>query len=1296
MGITGLTYNPGRKLKILAFLLIFTSIMYGIFEFFIDPETSPEVNDQITLQSVNEAVENFNAYQVSFRAENQQLTQDLVSTLGTSDFPSSFNDLKKDQNFWGISVFQDTSLIAWTDFGIENFPVLNISRGDFPIMRLGRDNNVTFLEFINRIPISEQGSVVNYYLVSRSKIQQSNLLSIGNSSELEPSELFAPENEYPVKFSFFESPPANINVSRPLYISDTDSVGLAYTLPSDSQTYIDSQKQLIFLYRAGFWAIIILFTSLLLISVSENLRFWSSFFLKLFAVLVAWLFFINIEVNTNWLGFIGLQTDISNENLNLLFSYCVHSIFVFLLTAVSFRVLAIGSIEMQMSSSFLHIVVGIVTGLLSTVLLFFVYNEVYQTILHSNIPVLDLEVFPELSTLIFYLATGTLAVSSTIFIGLIGWFVIRLDDKRAIPVLLSLAIGFVCGLYILTVSSILSLHTNALIVITSFVFFTVIVFLFQASKDPLLLVKTSQLRLFLLICFIAVSVSYIAFYQGYSERLQGELEVAAEQFISEEATEAERIAQSLLISLQQQLTILDAEDLNTNRPLVDNIFRQSTESLIQDDWETFSISAQLINNEGEIISDYSSDLNSPAWTRAFNMFSLVIPFEAEQIRFENLRPIIRDTPLNEVASQYSSFRRAWIPIYDIDDTETRIGWILCSVYRERPQFEKPLRAVMAMQNNEQWSSSISVTEYINGVSARKNIVGPPLDLPGYLSLPEGLLNLIGERNEMYRDQELAGQTIQEYFIATSDEQIIRAATKKAGFNNHFFSILRFYFVILFGGSIILGIIYWRSDIVFISPNKRFRDRLIDRFIIASLVCLLALIITTYYTVKSQNQKAVQNELLLKTENLTEAITNSELENNSATIPLFTLASTLDADASLYRNNVVDISTTGQIYNQHLLPNLLPWDVYDAIINRGSSQVTRKITLGDQELLIGYQPWLNENGEIAGIVSIPTFLEAPIFNEQLLTTTSYLIGLFVLIFSFFILGASLISTQLTSPLEALRKGLKKISGGDLETTLPVKSQDEIGSLINAYNIMVYRLKDLQTDLAEAEREAAWKEMAQQVAHEIKNPLTPMKLNLQHLERQISHSDADLSTLKPKIRSLTANIIEQIESLNKIASDFSKFAKPVEQEFEPIEINELVSQIGDLYGSERDIQLQTSIYEQELWVQGVKDELRRVMINLVKNAREAMPNGGRIHLITLYDRKKELVTISVSDTGEGIDEESREKIFIPNFSTKSSGTGLGLAIAKKIITEHGGQITFQSTVNEGSTFSIILPISNSRKG
>jgi len=1292
MGIKRFTYSPAQKVKILSILLILTTIAYGLFEFWAQPETDRETNDRLTRQSIEEVANNFNAFENQFKAESQEFTQKVVNALSTSSLTELFAGFEEDDPFWGISVFRDTTLVAWTEFGAEEFSSVFAQNSTFPHVRLNRDNNVTYLEYFNRIPITEQDTVIRYHLITRSKIQQSNLLSIGNSSELDPYDLFGPKNGYPVRINFFESPPSNISFSQPLILANSDSVGLAYTLPNDGTTFAADQDQGHFLYRVGFWTLIILLTALFLTAISENLSFWRSFFLKLLAVVIAWLFFINIDVEASWVELLTRSPGLESESIIRLFQYSIHSIFLLLLSVVTFKALAIGSTEVHLSSSILHIFTGILTGLITVILLAFSYNEVYEVILFTNIPVLDLEVFPEVSTMIFYLATGLLGFSSIILTGLMGWFVFRLNSTRLPLVLLSLAAGYAAGILIISFYPFFILDEQALIIILVFILGTVLAFLYHASKEPLLLIRSSHLRLYLLISFIVVGVSYIAVYRGYAERLIREMETAAEQFITEEATEAERIASTLLIDLQQQLATLDAEDLRTDQPLVDNIFRQNTENLIQDDWETFSISTQLINNAGEIISDYSSDLNSPAWTRAFNMFSLIVPFEAEQIRFENLRPIIRETPLNEVASQYSSFRRAWIPIYDTDSTETRIGWILCSVYRERPQFEKPLRAVMAMQNNAKWSSTINVTEYLNGVSARKNILGPPLELPGYLSLPDELNNRIRESKVLYREQMLAGQNIQEYFIANSSDQIIRSATKKAGFNNHFFSILRFYFVVLSAGSVIIGFIYLKNDSIFISANKRFRDRLIDRFILASLACLLALIITTYYTVKNQNQSSVQNELLLKIENLTEAISNSELENNDQPIPLFTLASTLDADASLYRNKVIDISTTGQIYNQHLLPNLLPWDVYDSIYNRGNSQVTRRLTLGDQELLIGYQPWLDESGNIAGVVSIPTFLEAPIFNEQLLTTTSYLIGLFVLIFSFFILGASFISTQLTSPLEALKKGLKKISAGDLETTLPVKSQDEIGALINAYNIMVYRLKDLQSDLAEAEREAAWKEMAQQVAHEIKNPLTPMKLNLQHLERQISHSNGDLSEIQPKIKALTNNIIEQIESLNKIASDFSKFAKPVEQGFEPVEVNELVAQVADLYGTEIDIQVQTELHEKNLLVSGVKDELRRVLINLVKNGLEAMPNGGRIQLSTLHDTKQGMVTISVTDSGEGIAEESRDKIFVPNFSTKSSGTGLGLAIAKKIIAEHGGQITFQSTVNKGSTFSIILPVIN----
>lgn len=175
-----------------------------------------------------------------------------------------------------------------------------------------------------------------------------------------------------------------------------------------------------------------------------------------------------------------------------------------------------------------------------------------------------------------------------------------------------------------------------------------------------------------------------------------------------------------------------------------------------------------------------------------------------------------------------------------------------------------------------------------------------------------------------------------------------------------------------------------------------------------------------------------------------------------------------------------------------------------------------------------------------------------------------------------------------------------------------------------------------------------------------------------------------------------MIEQIESLSQIASDFSKFARPSEQEFQPVEINNLLTSVKELYDAEDKLDIKITLHENELWIDGVKDELRRGLINLVKNANEAMPDGGTITLNSTMDSHKNLVSVSVEDTGKGIPKESRDQIFVPNFSTKSSGTGLGLAITKKIIEEHKGEISFTSDKGKGTTFVILLPPSTSRSG
>ncbi|WP_421772888.1 sensor histidine kinase [Gracilimonas sp.] len=1282
-----------NKTWALAFLLTLVALAYGIFEIWTEQDQLSDIEQiQLANQSVYKALQNYNDFEQDFINESEKYAATAKQYL-ESNTPTEALTQEAEQgfDFWGSSLFRDNDLLLWTGFATKALPAISDSSDSF--LSIDQNNNVTFLQYQTFFTVTEADTSVQLTLVTRKKIKQENILPIGNNAEISPSTLFQSESGYPVHFSFFENPPANVQFKTKIATSNIDSAGVIYTLSEDYATYRSNQQNRYFLYRAIFYAVFICFITLFLISVSQELSTWKSLLLKLFAITLAWAFFSNIDYGVGWIEIFYALGQQDFLTLKPLVKYGVHSLFVLLLTIVCFRPLISSEIELQKQPKITLPLILVFFGFLSAFLLHFYIIETYSLFTQTSIPVLDLEVFPNWDTLVFYVMSGFFAISCITLLTLLGWFIMKLTFNPPIIPFLFILSGYIVGMFIIFELS-ADTHIAGWISLTTAIFFgTIVSFVYIANRDPDLFIYASRLRLLLLFSFIAVGLSYVAVYQGYSERLNSQMQRAAELFVDEEATQAELIARSLLIGLERSVSNLTEEDLSRRPAFVENYFTQQTQQLITEEWERFSISTQLVNNNGDIIGEYSSDLDSPAWTRAFNIMSLVIPFEEEQIRLENLRPIIRERPLNEANSNYSSFRRAWIPLYENGSSPQRIGWILCSVYRERPQFEKPLRAVIASEGSENWNASISITEYVNGLASRRNIVGIPLEMPGYLRLPGELIEdiMIEDDSTMFRTAGLGDQQIREFFIATSEEKIIRAATNHPGLDNHLFSLLRFFFCVLITGLLVLGSLFWKKDLNVLGHNRRFRDRLIDRFVFASLLCLMALIATTYYAIKSQNQKSVQDQLLDKLGNLTDAISLQEKQSpNASPIPLSELTSTLDADAALYKDKTINTSTTSQIYNQHLLPRLLPWDVYDSIYNRGNSQVTRKATLGNQELLIGYQPWLNTEGSIAGIVAIPTFLEAPKFNEQLLSTTSYLLGFYVIIFGLFIIAASLISTQLTSPLEALREGLKKISGGDLETTLPVKSKDEIGSLTNAYNVMVYRLKDLQEELARAEREAAWKEMAQQVAHEIKNPLTPMKLNLQHLERQLNVSEDEFKLMKPKIEKIAANMIEQIESLSQIASDFSKFARPTDQEFKPVELNELLASLAELYEPEENLTIETHLHQGELRVVGVKDELRRTLINLIKNAHEAMPEGGKVILTSALNKSKDRASISIKDNGEGIPEETQDQIFVPNFSTKSSGTGLGLAISKKIIEEHDGEISFVSETGKGTTFTIQLPL------
>lgn len=276
---------------------------------------------------------------------------------------------------------------------------------------------------------------------------------------------------------------------------------------------------------------------------------------------------------------------------------------------------------------------------------------------------------------------------------------------------------------------------------------------------------------------------------------------------------------------------------------------------------------------------------------------------------------------------------------------------------------------------------------------------------------------------------------------------------------------------------------------------------------------------------------------------------------------------------------------------------------------------------------------------------------------------------------------------------ITKSLKTISDKINETSLDQKNEKivieansrEINSLINAYNDMVDKLEESASMLAQSEREQAWREMAKQVAHEIKNPLTPMRLTVQSFQRKFDQDDPNL---KQKLNDYTKTLIQQIDTMSSVASAFSNFASMPAQQNETLNVVEVVEFSLDIFNEEY---LHFECDEDEIITIMDRTQLVRIITNLVKNAIQAIPEDQKEKsILVAVKRLKNNAHIIVTDNGIGIEPENREHIFEPKFTTKNSGMGLGLGIIKNIIENYKGTITFETELGKGTTFIVSLPI------
>ena len=329
----------------------------------------------------------------------------------------------------------------------------------------------------------------------------------------------------------------------------------------------------------------------------------------------------------------------------------------------------------------------------------------------------------------------------------------------------------------------------------------------------------------------------------------------------------------------------------------------------------------------------------------------------------------------------------------------------------------------------------------------------------------------------------------------------------------------------------------------------------------------------------------------------------------------------------------------------------------------------------------------DTGKLLGTLSIPFFESKLELEKQIIDVLTTIINIFISIFILFLILSYFASRILIIPLKLITYKIKKTSLGKKNEPIEWSSKDEIGLMVGEYNKMLVKLEQSKEALSKSEKESAWREMAQQIAHEIKNPLTPMKLAIQHLQRALVDQREDLNS---KIDKTLQTLLSQINNLNEIATSFSLFAKMPVPKSEILDLTALLQSIVSLYNNSVEALVISELDDKKYFINGDFQAMNGVFSNLIINAIQSVPSNIKPIIIVKSRLEMDRIIIEIKDNGSGIPDTIKEKIFIPNFSTKYAGSGIGLAVAKASVEHAGGKIWFETSDKFGTKFYIDLPL------
>ncbi|RYZ19246.1 MAG: HAMP domain-containing histidine kinase, partial [Chitinophagaceae bacterium] len=401
----------------------------------------------------------------------------------------------------------------------------------------------------------------------------------------------------------------------------------------------------------------------------------------------------------------------------------------------------------------------------------------------------------------------------------------------------------------------------------------------------------------------------------------------------------------------------------------------------------------------------------------------------------------------------------------------------------------------------------------------------------------------------------------------------------------------------------------------------------------------------------------------------------------------------NVDVNLYDpQGALQVSSEPEVYKRGLLSTRMHPMAWHHLARLREIQFVQEERLSSLRYMSIYAAITNKKGEVYAYLNIPYFLSQIDLNQEISNFLVTIINLNAFIFLIAGIIALFITNRITQSFSLIGDKMRAISLGHRNEPIEWPRNDEIGVLVEQYNRMVRQLEESADALARSEREGAWREMARQVAHEIKNPLTPMKLSIQYLQRAVNANQPNVQQLTT---SVAQTLIEQIDHLAKISSDFARFANIGNRNLETFDLHDVLRSLEALYVTNPKIEWNWERLPAPVLLHADRTHMVRLFTNLVTNAVEACAALPHCRITLREQLTGQSVRVLVSDNGEGIPDDMRGKIFTPNFTTKTSGTGLGLAMCKSIVEQAGGRIWFETEKGRGTTFFVELPLAEVRK-